>query len=353
MFQHQIGRSINIPLILVNYNGKYTPMENFMGVSSGFFYNPPKERERFEDVGGDQFRAAAVAVINYFRTRGNTKKNNDSSLNTILEALFRQYPLYKQTLPPYMTNVDRMDFLTQKKSIAKLVDNLAHVLQILAVDELLANPTEYKEVLLALPKEEDLRSVGNIAFHYSIFKALARAIKIQISLSFQAPQIDLRKKVIFGESDKDGLELQVQGNYYFPKIRGDATYANQSLSSIKPIASGEIAHAQALIARDNQQLKTQFGYWTYNLSAMITANELNYEQLRSGYIRFLPSSNFSSRLGELVKPEPVTFKNPAEYKTQLLIQTLAELFANKQIDPDSFFDFIEHKAEPQIMKPLR
>ena len=169
---------------------------------TGFFSKTPakqKVESNFISVGGEQFHAVAVALIDHFKS---TARVNEASLKRILERFFAYYPKFI-SMQPYLTPADRMEILINSSRKSEIVECIAYVLRQLVVDEIYADPLNlnYREVFSGLSPETPqnyLRQPNTVLPAKALSTAL-QTLGLKITLSFIEHGKELRERVIFDD----------------------------------------------------------------------------------------------------------------------------------------------------------
>lgn len=338
---------------------------------TGFFYNAlaKQENKRVSEyscipVGGEQFHALAVALIDCFK---NATRINEASVKKILERLYSYYPKLVST-QPYLTPADRMGLLVNSSRKSEVVECLAYVLRQLVVDELYANPLNYREAFAGLSCDtlSSYLRQSNTILPVSALRALTEVLGMNITLIFTEHGKELRGREIYSSSltnvPKFEVSIQVQGNEYFPlvKNKADFVYVGQlAITPLKPIdnvinQTSTIAEVLELIKSDNKHIKHAYDQTRKSLMSMVDTGELTKEKLITYYIEFLPqnymahisTTAFFAGLEQLDK-YPVVVPNSKDSKHQvakLLVDALAGWISTKQLDADQLFDRIDSKS---------
>ena len=339
---------------------------------TGFFTRTPATQNNpratalsFINVGGKKpFHALAVAFIDAVKR---APRVNDATLKTVLERFFAYYPKFKSP-QPYLTPAEHMEFLINGPRKSEIVECKAFVLRQLAIDEIYANPLNYKEVFDGL---NPITSRGylrdpSILMPVSVLRALTQSLAITLTLSHVEHGKELRMKETYTNSSvstpKLELALQVQGEHCFPGVKNKADFAYVGQLAINPPQpveneaekAGTIADMVALIAEDNKRLLQSYLQWRKNLLTMIDDNKLTTANLVDSYIKFLPEKNnmgfslaaFFSKLTQSTAM-PVATDVPVNSNKQmngLLVGSLASWISMDIIDADHLFEHLEHSA---------
>lgn len=345
---------------------------------TGFFTKTPVLQNKrttplsYINVGGEPFHAVAVALIDSWK---NTHFMKDASLKMILERFFAYYPKFKLQ-QAYLKPAERMDMILSGPRKSEIVDCMAYVLRQLAVDEMYANPLNYKEIFEGLNSATSrnfLRKPDTV-MPVSALRALTESLGITIILSFTEQGKELRYREMYSNSSASSshqaINLQVQGNQCFPgvKNKGDFTYVGQ-LAINPPVPQefgdekkGTIAGMVGLIAEDNKRLLHSYQQWRQNLLTMIVGNELTTAFLIDLYIDFLPPvdsifSNTKEFFAKLTGSDkiPVTFdcSNSNTQLNELLASALAGWISLNKIDVERLFERLEEGAGRNVKDALK
>lgn len=317
----------------------------------------------FIKAGGQQFNALAIAFIDHFKSGS---RFNESSIKKILEHFYAYYPKFISQ-QAYLTPMERMGILINSARKSEVVSCLAYVLQQITIDEVYANPLQYREAFDGLNAGESkafLRQSGT-ELPASVLRALSQALGLTIVLSFTERGKELARREIYSVSTpqtlKTELVLQVSHNKYYPRVRNEADYAYVGQLAIKapePLVTIEdngdtIAEFIGQISEDNKQLLRTYNQWRQNFLNMVQIEELSTESLMTLYIKFLPESNsiipdsksFFAKLSETeVKLISVKHMDKSKYVNEELAGALAEWISTRQVNPDNLLDYIEKPA---------
>ncbi|APF04647.1 TPA: hypothetical protein ACJ5DT_001415 [Legionella pneumophila] len=333
--------------------------------------NSTQVQHSFINVGGEQFHAAAVALIDYFKR---SPRINDDTLKKILERFYFHFPKYIPS-QPYLTPSERMSMLINGTRKSEIVECFAYVLRQLAIDEIYAKPLNYRDIFSEFDRNtlKSFLRQPSTPLPTSALRALSHAIGINITLSVVENGKELRKREVYlGDnlnSTKPGITIQVQkNNKYFPAVKNkaDFVYVGQlAVSPPKPVesssASGKetIADVVDLITSDNKKLLQAYKQWYQNFLTMLKLGEITTQRMINLYIKFLPSekglvidsTEFFSRLAE-DSNKPVTANYSGEGKdgvNQLLASALAGWISTRQVDVDQLFDHLENRPSSVSM----
>ncbi len=312
-------------------------------------------------VGGQQFRAVAVAFIDHFK---NASRVHDASLKRILERFYACFPKFISH-QAYLTPSERMGILINSARKSEVVDCLAYVLHQITIDEVYAHPLKYREVFDGLDAEtpkDFLRQQGS-ELPASALRALAQALGITIILSFTERGKELRLRETYSSTSpqplKAELDLQLNDGNYFPRVKNEADYAyvgQLAIKSPEPVTNteqntGTISEYVTQIAEDNKQLLRTYNQWRQNFLNMVKIGELSTASLITLYIKFLPTTPsiipdaklFFTKLadpeGKIVLAKDL---NKSRYVNEELAATLAEWISIEQVNPDNLLDYIEN-----------
>ncbi|HAT8179765.1 TPA: hypothetical protein JA361_09940 [Legionella pneumophila] len=333
--------------------------------------NSSQVQHSFINVGGEQFHAAAVALIDYFKR---SPRINDDTLKKILERFYFHFPKYIPS-QPYLTPSERMNMLINGTRKSEIVECFAYVLRQLTIDEIYAKPLNYREIFGEFDRNtpKSFLREPSTSLPASALRALSHAIGINITLSVVEYGKELRRREVYPgdtlNSAKSGITIQVQqNNKYFPAVKNktDFVYVGQlAVSAPKPVESSNvsgkdtIADVVDLIASDNKKLFQVYKQWHQNLLTMIQLGEITTPRMINLYIKFLPSekglvidsTEFFSRLSE-DSNKPVTPYYSGENKdgiNQLLASALAGWISTRQVDVDQLFDHLENRPSSVSM----
>lgn len=333
---------------------------------TGFFTRTPAAQNntqtrtpQFVNFGKNLFLAVSGAFID---AAANGSRISDATLKTVLERFFAYYPKFKSS-QPYLTPSERMGFLINGARKSDIVECNAFVLRQIAIDEIYANPLNYKEVFDGLKPSTSngyLRD-PEVFMPVSALRALTQSLAITLTLSHVEHGKELRMKEIYNNSaitsPKLDLALQVQGEQCFPKVKNKADFAYVGQLAINPPQpvenenekAGTIADKVALIAEDNKRLIQSYSQWRKNLLTMLDDHELTTANLVNSYIKFLPENNmgfcpaaFFAKLTQ--SATPVIVDVPAHSGKQideLLASSLASWISMDIIDADQLFEHLE------------
>lgn len=340
-------------------------------MTGGFFSKPaPAKNETkvaspvFINVGGEQFHAAAVALIGELHHNLNLK---DDILKKIIANYFHYFP---QALPDeaYLTTPrERIRRLLNNPRTSELVERIAYVLRQLAVDELYTNPLnlDYREIFLSLKKDTPLNYLRDVrtSLPLSIFNALAQALNISIILSFKELGKELRKCEQMGDSNcAVSLLIQVQDQQYYPAVKqkNEFTHVGKLKIAITPIKQaaekqGDLEDIFNLITEANESLLHVFKQQRHKILCMVNANELSREQLIELYCSLLPeqtrNADFLIHLAQI--KNPVIAGTPVDLE-QETIKSLADAFASwiatGAITQEQLFESDEHSPSMVISR---
>lgn len=342
---------------------------------TGFFNKPQAQQEPKKAselnaiaIGGEQFHAVAVSFLDAFKR---STRVNENTLKKILERLFTYYPRFISD-QPYLTPHDRLQMVINNTRKNELVNCLAKVLRELAVDEICAHPTQYREVFESLdPKTpKSYLYEENTDLPPSALDALSRALGLNVHLFFVEHGKELRKRVTFnhhsGNSSRTELILQVLGNQYFPYVKFESDYAYVGQLAVSPLKAtessitqtGSLAGIIEEITEDNNRLRLAFEQNRKRLLSMSDAGELTKKQLIDLYIEFLPQDNNSYTNNmeffyhlEGADRKPLVNVSPKESDAainRLLVNRLAAWMSTKLIDGDELFDRLEGKPSASL-----
>ncbi len=321
--------------------------------SRGFFKAPAQhgsqQGENYEviNVGGKQFQAIAVALIDYLHAGSPV---NDATIKKILGCFSQYFPQYVANDAYLTTPKERMGRLLNNSRMSELVECMAYVLQQLTVDELYADHLNlnYRSVFANLSAQSYLRA-SNTKLPECALEALAHSLGLPITLSFKEPGKELRRRERYGDRDHAALVLQVQDEDYYPAVKrkADFTYVGQLAVTIKPaetlnVKDGNMADIFAAIASDNQRCLHVYEQQRHRILSMIDAGELTYEQLRAHYTALLPTqlhnAPFIMKLAHSEHPVVATGAVDTKQPIIELANKIASWIAAGAIKEDQLFE---------------
>ncbi|MGC1183298.1 hypothetical protein [Legionella sp.] len=331
-------------------------------MSSNSFFKAPERHanqrgENYEviNVGGEQFHAVAVALIDYLQSNSQV---NDVSIKKILRGFSQYFPQYVIHNSPSMPSTDLMRRLLNSPRKTELIECMAYVLRQLTVDELYADHVNlnYRNVfehLTAKTAKNYLRK-PDTQLPVCALKALQHTLGLSIILSFKEPGKELRRREKNFDNNHAALLIQVQDyNKYYPQVKHkeDFSSVGQLDVTVKPIEipsenEGTINDIVSAINTDNQERLHTYEQQTTKILSMVAAGELSYEQLRDYYIVLVPfqlnNAPFITQLQQTINPVIVKAQVHPEQHTILLATTLASWIAAGAITEDQLFDRIEN-----------
>lgn len=322
-------------------------------------------------VGGDQFHALAAALMDVFKSFSRT---SDGFAKKILGQLCFYFPKYMNS-QPYLTPSERLNLLLKNCRTTELMDSLAYVLRQMAVDEMEANPLNYRDVYAGFQDETPKNHLRepSTKLPRSCLHALADALGIMIHLSIVEQGKELGQKRVYSTDlhspETFEVTLQQQDDHYFPKIKDKAyfAYAGQlALAPVKPaIQTGSmetIAEIRRLIAEDNKRLAIAFEQTKKTLRSMVDAGELSKEQMMGLYVEFLPtqyssadSMDFMGSSADIFIHQPingVATARPEQHIVYSLIDAVAQWITSGQINADAFFNRLENLESKKSIAKL-
>lgn len=322
---------------------------------------PQESAVYYIQVGGEQFHAAAVALIDYSKHAVIPV----NSLKKILDGFFTHFPQYKPT-QAYLTPAQRMATLLNNPRKSELVECMAYTLRQLAVNELLAHPLNYLDVFADFADKTLINSLRDLTTPMATgaLDALAHALDIAVSLSFKERNKPLRYCEIFNKECTMQLSLQVQSGAYYPQVRNkaDFIYVGQlAINPPKPLAcadEGILAPLMAVIDEYKKELAHDYAHMHKTLLCMNAAGELPKSKLIDLYIRFLPTDSAALARERLIAEfDAALDKNklsqvPADDESELvhsITASLAGWLSTKQIDEEQFFARVEERPGTQAI----
>ncbi|WP_196398910.1 transposase [Legionella saoudiensis] len=126
--------------------------------TSGFFKAPVENAQNqgkeyeYINVGGEQFHAVAVALIDYLQ---NNLPINDAAIKKILSRFYQYFPQHVTNDAYLTTPKERMSRLLSNSRKSELVECMAYVLRQLTVDKLFEDHLNliYRDVFANLPPD--------------------------------------------------------------------------------------------------------------------------------------------------------------------------------------------------------
>lgn len=330
--------------------------------NSGFFRAPvenvPNQGKEYEyiNVGGEQFHAVAVALIDYLQ---NNSPINDAALKKVLGRFYQYFPQHAAANDAYLTTPkERMTRLLSNSRKSELVECMAYVLRQLTVDKLYEDHLNliYRDVFANLPPDAAKSYLRDMktALPPVALKALEDSLNIAINLSFKEPEHELRRHEGVADKDQPALSLQVQGNKYYPEVKrkADFTFVGQLAISTKPTImaneqEGKMNDIMTAISAENRELLHAYEQQRNAFLSMVAAGELSATQLRDLYISFLPeneyNAGFITRLEQDAHPVITAAPVSSEKRmVQLLTNALASWMIAGAVDKDKLFEHIEN-----------
>lgn len=326
-------------------------------------------RSTFIRVGGEQFHAVAVALIDccFALTDGfkHALRVNEITLKKILERFFSYYPKFASN-QPYLTVSDRMGILLNNSRKSEIVDCLAYVLRQLTIDEIYASCKDYPEVFAPLNAQTPQSYLRRPNTHLptSALNALSQTLGITINvlvteLGKELPKRETYQSTTF-QSPRFNLVLQVQGEQYFPAVQNEKYFSYVGQLAITATKPAELHSSNETVARMidqidevNKERLATFEQHRRVLGTMVDAGELTNKQLMYLYIKFLPKNNNSlfghTQFYHGLEKLPAKLINneqkptSEQQQTQQLVDTLAAWLTAKLVDADSLFEYLETK----------
>lgn len=338
--------------------------------NSGFFGAPEKDSNKqaknhlFINVGGEQFLAVAVALIDYLQ---NNPKSDALTLKKILGSLYQYFPNYI-VKEPYLTPADHIKTLLNTSRKSELIESIAYILRQLTVDELYTNPLNLRyrsvfEGLITTTPKTYLRSTQT-QLPATALNALEHALNIPITLLYKDSEKELGLREGALNNTGAALTIQVIGKNYYPRVKHKTNFSHigQVALTIKPAQipveqEGFMADILDALTQDNQRLLDLYEHLRNTLLSMHTADELRYEQLVNIYIALLPyqtnNASFLLQLEKAIYPMTARALGSSEQGiTKLLANTLASWVVSGAIKQEQLFEQIENNqySNPGISK---
>ncbi|MFT4058164.1 MAG: hypothetical protein QM652_01300 [Legionella sp.] len=270
------------------------------------------------NTGGEQFQAAAVALIDYL-------KSGVAVDSKVLSKILERFKKYFDHINSERLSVPKDDMrnLIANSRTADLVDCKAHVLRQFAVDELFADPLNlnYREVFKQFDAETPKSTLRNpkVTLDKQALRALEKALGLGITFSFKDQDKELRKQEKSFEFAQSALLIQIQETHYYPAVKNqkDYAYVGKLAIPIKPKIipaeqeEGTLVEIKKMIKEADEQLAKERLYIRNKLLTVIRLGELPEEKLMRSYITLF--SDLSSQ--ELYK---ITFILGLEYPERLV-----------------------------------
>jgi hypothetical protein len=306
------------------------------------------------DVGGDPFRALAVAFIDNLN-RGT--RLSDDSLQKILDSLGTYFPDYKVN-QAHLTPMKQMSLLVSSSPKAEMVDCFTYVMRQLTVDVLLANPTEYPESFYGLSatlSKDHLRQ-QDTPVACSALAALAAMLHVHLILSFKETDKNLRKCQVYSgigvNTPYFEVNLQVQDNRYFPRVQNKNDFAfivQQAIKAPQPsvrVCDESLAEVLESINAKDASLWSNYERYRKILMNALADNELTEHDLMNLYVNFLPEESSAPRFAhiERMKKQIIvgdTAESIEKHASILLVRSIAQGLTMGHIPVDELFDQLE------------
>lgn len=346
------------------------PRAGFFTIDNSHLRAEPKHP--IINVGGEQFQALAVGLIDYFKR---SPRLNDATLKKILERFYFHFPKYISN-QPYLTASERMSMLVNGQRTSEIVGCKAYVLRQLAVDEIYSNPLSYRDVFHGLQRNTPQSYLRQTTTPLSVssMEACAMAIGVNISLSFVDYDKELRKRVVFSGNPSggahSGIAIQVQQDCYYPAVKNksDFAYVGQiAVNGVKPIEKissnpdATIADMVDEIAAEDKVLLQSYHKWQQNLLTMVQLEEISQANLLSLYIKYLPVNNGTivtpnQLFARLMQSEKQVVEMDGSQKRnqfhQSLASSLAQWISLNLVDAEELFEQLEQRPASKSISAL-
>jgi hypothetical protein len=329
-------------------------------VMPGFFSISAKPEHKSGDnyeviaIGGEQFHAVAVALIDHLQSGGQV---DEANLKKFLGRFYQYFPKYIDE-QAYLTVTERVKRLIHNERKSELVECLAYTLRQLTVDRLYVDHLNlnYRDIFAPLSPQTPksyLRDPHS-QLPANALMALEHVLGIAIILSFKAPGLELRKLAGVARSGQSALTIQIQDEQYYPAVKrkNDFTYVGQLAVTVKPVVfpeeqEGILADIFADIAADDQRLLRIYEQQCNTILSMDAASELTLVDLLDNFTALYPyQDNNASYIIQLAAQQHALIANmPVEAQQQtknLLAKKLASWIAAGAIKEDQLFDRIEN-----------
>lgn len=321
-----------------------------------------QQPEKYEviNVGGEQFHAAAVALIDSLRCHAPISVGAVKRLVDNFSKYFPQSFLnVEDSLTPPKENLGRL----LRIRTPELVERMAYVLRQMAIDEVYANYLEltYRPIFSAVAGQiptPDLRD-PNTSLPSCVLTALDKVLGVPITLSFKETDKCLRKQeTSMHEQHDGGFTIQVQGNLYHPVVRRKEDYGQIGRLTIAINPEQQPAEPNRTMAdmftgidKQNQQDDQEYKRQLHRILMMYTNRELPYEDLRNFFIALYPmrGNDTAVFIRQLANSNTLVQDAPSassEQKAVDLAKALASWIAADLIQEEQLFQRIDNLPTP-------
>lgn len=255
------------------------------------------------DVGGNGdcgFRAAAAGFIDNFISN---KRIKSELLNKVLFHHFGYFPDQRLVAPGLLTPAERMQQLIKHVAMPELVKALAYTFRQLAVDELVANPAQYRGAFANRTEQTEPATMRKPStwIDESAIAALAQALNLPIEVKVVERGKELPMRLQYNAmATKPGVSMQLQAGHYIPFLTHAADFSGVKAPSVnvtkpvEPVDTNDrnLPEILALIAEDDQRMLDSFDNTHHRLTAMVNAGELTKADLLAMYIKGMANSDY-------------------------------------------------------------
>lgn len=256
------------------------------------------------DVGGTGdcgFRAIAAGITDNLLTNPRANKQLFTDLNEWLQHCPPSLltPTKKQQLEDIFNNPNRLNFIAKNHFLmADFIIDFAFILRQISVDNLIANPAEYRGAFITTNEQTSPYKMrqANTWIDESAIAALANALQLPINVQVVVRDKILPARLKYGREKESANELvviQLQNNHYLPKVFQPQIFnidkmpvTRTSISTTEAFQASDPALESiiAKIAQADEQLKEKFDSHFMRLMRMVTAGEVNKNKLLAIYI---------------------------------------------------------------------
>ncbi len=269
----------------------------------GFFGNPAvptsvaakSHKAALMDMGGngDCFRALAAGIVDNFLSANRIK--NDF-YNQLMVRHLAYFPQHRPTAVGLMTPSERMSQIIKRVNTAELINALAYTLRQIAVDEVIANPAEYRAMFTgqAQMTPDVMRNPANLLDKVAlaaVSKALSMSIDVRVST--QGKELALRVKYN-PTATNSKVTLQWHDDYCIPFIANQTAFTTVKSKPIRVVEPASAQDSQqdyselhSVIDQDDARILAEFQNVKHRLEVMVSAGEINEDDLINIYITSL------------------------------------------------------------------
>ena len=267
---------------------------------------PVAKKSVFLDVGGNGdcgFRAIAAGIIDNFLEQSSHLRGD--LLKKVLDAHFNYFPQQKTLMPGLVKPADRMAQLIRTTRMGELVQSLAYTLRQMAVDELCANPENYRGAFVTQHENTSPETMRQptIWIDESSIAALSNALDLPVNVVLGDHYQTLRKRLRYNEAAANPpVEIRLQGEHYIPRLVHSDRFSlvkTQTDKVLQPHVSAgvddpSLSDILAKIAAEDKRLVLSFEATCNRLNFMVANGELSQDDLLSIYIGGMDHSDYLS-----------------------------------------------------------